>query len=132
MMGACIDELDMVWVFGSNKEGELGVGDYTARFNPYPLISLQGKSIKSVALGGNFAFAVSSNPMHQQSHEVTLKQIDQTMLTSAGTLMMKDSLNNTSLLLSYGHEQRPMSSILDMTTVLHLKKPKHKLDDSCS
>ena len=39
-MGSIIDELGMVWVFGLNEKGELGVGDYGKRIHPYPSISL--------------------------------------------------------------------------------------------
>lgn len=39
-MGAIIDKDNMVWVFGSNLKGELGVGDYGKRIHPYPLVNL--------------------------------------------------------------------------------------------
>lgn len=42
-MGALIDNKGMVWVWGENKKGELGVGDYSSRSNPYPLANLKGK-----------------------------------------------------------------------------------------
>jgi alpha-tubulin suppressor-like RCC1 family protein len=44
-MAACIDDKGMVWVWGENKKGELGVGDYSSRSNPYPLANLKGKCI---------------------------------------------------------------------------------------
>jgi alpha-tubulin suppressor-like RCC1 family protein len=44
-MGACTDSKDILWVFGENSEGELGLGDRTARLNPYPVIPLQGKPL---------------------------------------------------------------------------------------
>jgi alpha-tubulin suppressor-like RCC1 family protein len=50
-MGAAIDNQGLVWVWGENKKGELGVGDYSARVHPYPLINLKGKSIQSVSIG---------------------------------------------------------------------------------
>lgn len=44
-MGAIIDNLNMVWMFGSNEKGDLGVGDYGKRIHPYPLVNLQDKNI---------------------------------------------------------------------------------------
>jgi len=44
-MGLIIDQKNYVWVFGENSSGELGVGDYSSRPSPYPLIMLQGKPI---------------------------------------------------------------------------------------
>ena len=44
-MGAAIDNTGMVWVWGDNKKGELGVGDYSVRLHPYPLANLNGKPV---------------------------------------------------------------------------------------
>lgn len=40
---AAIDEKQMVWVWGDNKQAQLGLSDYTARQTPYPLLSLNDK-----------------------------------------------------------------------------------------
>lgn len=45
------DENSMLWVWGMNKKGELGVGDTADRVDPYPLFSLQGKPIKAFSIG---------------------------------------------------------------------------------
>jgi hypothetical protein len=37
-MGAVVDAKEMMWVYGENTQGELGLGDKTPRVNPYPLI----------------------------------------------------------------------------------------------
>ena len=39
-MGSVIDYKGVVWVFGENSHGELGVGDTTPRYAPYPIVSL--------------------------------------------------------------------------------------------
>ena len=49
----------MVWVFGENSKGELGVGDYSLRNRPYPLVNLKDAKVQSVSVGGNFCFAVT-------------------------------------------------------------------------
>jgi X-linked retinitis pigmentosa GTPase regulator len=43
--GAAIDINGMVWTWGSNANGELGVGDYDPRTNPFPIVALQGKRV---------------------------------------------------------------------------------------
>lgn len=45
------DENNMLWVWGENKKGELGVGDLADRVDPYPLFSLQGKQINNFSIG---------------------------------------------------------------------------------
>lgn len=40
---SAIDDDGIVWIWGKNKKGELGLGDSVPRFTPYPLISLKGK-----------------------------------------------------------------------------------------
>lgn len=50
-MSAAIDLSGMVWVWGENKKGELGVRDQCPRENPYPLASVKGKPVKSLAIG---------------------------------------------------------------------------------
>lgn len=56
---AAVDEKEMVWVWGDNKQGQLGLNDYTNRQTPYPLLSLQGKQVSNVHFGSNFAIAYS-------------------------------------------------------------------------
>ena len=48
----------MLWCWGMNKNGELGVGDSESRINPYPVSHLQSKIITSIACGGTFAIAL--------------------------------------------------------------------------
>ena len=38
--GAAVDTNGMIWTWGSNTSGELGVGDYEPRTNPFPLVAL--------------------------------------------------------------------------------------------
>ena len=57
-MGAAIDQTGMVWVWGENKKGELGVGDYSSRVHPYTLVNLKGKVVESISIGKNFTIAL--------------------------------------------------------------------------
>mmetsp|Transcript_34143 Transcript_34143/g.59619 ORF Transcript_34143/g.59619 Transcript_34143/m.59619 type:complete len:940 (-) Transcript_34143:107-2926(-) len=59
--GAAVDIYGVVWTWGSNTSGELGVGDFEPRVNPFPIRTLQGKKVKLVACGGNFAIALGSD-----------------------------------------------------------------------
>jgi alpha-tubulin suppressor-like RCC1 family protein len=57
-MGSAIDESQMVWVWGDNSKGELGVGDYSERKFPYPVVGLKGKSVKSISIGSKFSIVI--------------------------------------------------------------------------
>lgn len=58
--GAAIDKDGLLWTWGSNSNGELGLGDHEARPYPYPVISLKNKSISNISCGGSFAVALGS------------------------------------------------------------------------
>ena len=45
----------MAWVWGSNEKGELGLGDYTNRTAPFPLVSLKEKGINCIEVGHQFS-----------------------------------------------------------------------------
>ena len=46
-----MDNTGMAWVWGSNSKGELGLGDYTTRKTPFPLVGLQEKGISEIQVG---------------------------------------------------------------------------------
>lgn len=46
---------NMAWVWGSNEKGELGLGDYTKRVAPFPLVGLQEKGITQICVGKQFS-----------------------------------------------------------------------------
>jgi len=47
-----------VWTWGANTSGELGVGDYEPRVEPYHLARLQTKTVVAISCGGAFAIAL--------------------------------------------------------------------------
>ena len=48
----CVMDSDgMAWVWGENQKGELGLGDYTMRTAPFPLVGLQEKGINCLVVG---------------------------------------------------------------------------------
>jgi X-linked retinitis pigmentosa GTPase regulator len=61
--GAAIDEKGVCYTWGSNTSGELGVGDYEARINPFPLLKLRNKTVMNISCGGYFAIALG--PVHK-------------------------------------------------------------------
>ena len=56
----------MVWIWGENKQAQLGLSDYTQRSTPYPLLSLKEKAIDSIQFGQNYAIAISKYPKTQE------------------------------------------------------------------
>lgn len=60
-LGAAIDSKGLVWTWGSNINGELGIGDNESKTSPYPVLALKKKSVTMVACGGSFVLALGSN-----------------------------------------------------------------------
>ena len=56
--GAALDRHGMIWTWGSNSNGELGLGDFEARNYPFPVAHLKNKPVTKIACGGAFAIAV--------------------------------------------------------------------------
>lgn len=52
----------MVWIWGENKQAQLGLSDYTQRATPYPSLALKEKGIDSIHFGQNFAIGISKHP----------------------------------------------------------------------
>jgi alpha-tubulin suppressor-like RCC1 family protein len=44
-LGIAVDVKGLVWCWGANSVGELGVGDKDPRVHPYPILTLKGKIV---------------------------------------------------------------------------------------
>ena len=51
----------MLWTWGQNSSGELGIGDNEPKPLPYPVIALKKKHVTQVACGESFIVALGSN-----------------------------------------------------------------------
>ena len=56
--GAAIDSQSCLWTWGSNTNGELGLGDYDQRLSPSLVSTLQGKRVRAIACGGAFCLSL--------------------------------------------------------------------------
>jgi alpha-tubulin suppressor-like RCC1 family protein len=54
-----LDKSGMIWVWGENTEGELGLGDCLNRKEPFPLCNLKNKQITQVIAANSISIAVS-------------------------------------------------------------------------
>jgi len=52
--GLALDKKGIIWSYGNNTSGELGLGDFENRAFPYPISSLQSENIRQIACGTNF------------------------------------------------------------------------------
>lgn len=59
-LGTCLDTKGLVWTWGTNHFGELGVGDQDSRLHPYPVLTLKGKKVTQIATGASFVVALGS------------------------------------------------------------------------
>ena len=60
-LGAAVDDKGLLWTWGSNQSGELGVGDCDPRVHPYPVLTLKGKTVTQVQCGGSFVISLGVN-----------------------------------------------------------------------
>ena len=56
--GIAKDKDGLLWTWGQNSYGELGLNDFKTRLYPHPILSLKRKEIKKVVCGGSFAVAI--------------------------------------------------------------------------
>jgi len=56
--GLGLDVNRKLWSWGSNANGQLGLGDFQSRATPTPVAALQAKTVASMACGGNFVLAL--------------------------------------------------------------------------
>lgn len=92
-MGAALDALGKVWVWGSNNLGELGVNDYDPRATPFQLTKL--KHIASLSCGKSFILARchKKNTMVSDSYVSRGDKLSESNLSSLpeGTISNVDS-----------------------------------------
>lgn len=60
-LGTAVDSKGLLWTWGTNQYGELGVGDHDARIHPYPVLTLKGKQVSQIKCGGSFVIALGGN-----------------------------------------------------------------------
>lgn len=60
-LGAAIDTKGLLWTWGSNISGELGIGDNEPKVTPFPVLALKKKQVTQVACGSSFVVALGSN-----------------------------------------------------------------------
>ena len=56
--GIAKDKDGMLWTWGQNTNGELGLNDTKTRLYPHPILSLKRKHITKAVCGGSFAVAI--------------------------------------------------------------------------
>lgn len=66
--GAAIDNKGLVWTWGSNTSGELGVGDYQPRIAPFPNVALEDKRVRKLSCGGSYVIALSGATKNRVSY----------------------------------------------------------------
>lgn len=67
-----MDSDNMAWVWGYNDKGELGLGDYTTRTAPFPLVGLQEKGITHIQVGHQFSIGFAKPKADVRIQDVAL------------------------------------------------------------
>jgi hypothetical protein len=66
-----LDDRENLHTWGSNLNGELGLGDFEARNSPTHVQSLQGKHVSRIACGSNFVLALGEDVKYQSTRHKT-------------------------------------------------------------
>jgi len=66
-VAAAVDSKGMIWSWGTNEIGELGLGDSENRLHPSPMLALKSRKVTQVACGGNFAISLGQKASHKLS-----------------------------------------------------------------
>lgn len=67
--GLAIDSAGNAYSWGSNKNGELGLGDYEPRFVPTQISALQGKKVTAISCGNNFVMGLGITIYHKSEDQ---------------------------------------------------------------
>ena len=59
-IGIAIDDKGIAWSWGSNTNGELGVGDRDPRIHPFPILNLKGKTVTQAFCGDQFVISLGN------------------------------------------------------------------------
>ena len=62
-----VDQDNKIVVWGSNSNGEIGVGDSKVRNHPTRLETIEDKLISKVGVGGSFAFAIGKTTSRMEN-----------------------------------------------------------------
>ena len=96
-VSTAVDEQGLAWSWGSNKFGEIGVGDNEPRVHPFPLLNLKGKTVTKVCCGDQFTICLGRQVRKEipsratmikeknTAREVVLTKIDQWFHNDAST-----------------------------------------------
>ena len=60
-VSCAVDGKGLVWAWGPNKRGELGVGDSEPRVHPFPLLDLKEKAVSVACCGDDFTVSLGTN-----------------------------------------------------------------------
>lgn len=72
--GIAKDKDGMLWTWGQNTNGELGLNDTKTRLYPHPILSLKRKHITKAVCGGSFAVAIGPDKRPDRRSESPLKR----------------------------------------------------------
>jgi X-linked retinitis pigmentosa GTPase regulator len=81
-LGTAVDVKGLLWTWGTNGYGELGVGDNDPRIHPYPVLTLKGKTVSSISCGGQYVVALGSN-IKKEIPGLKLKSAKESSVTKA-------------------------------------------------
>jgi len=71
--GVAKDKEGLLWSWGQNSSGELGLNDFKTRLYPHPVLSLKRKEVKMMACGGAFTVVIGKDKRVHSPPESSIK-----------------------------------------------------------
>ncbi|CAI2380880.1 unnamed protein product [Moneuplotes crassus] len=91
-VSACIDSSGLIWTWGENTNGELGVGDFQPKSTPFPVMALQRKNVTKISCGGSFYIAIGKPIIKRKNTRNKASNISNTeFIKTDGKLIKEDS-----------------------------------------
>ena len=84
--GAAIDRRGTLYSWGSNTNGELGMGDFEAKVEPSVTKGLQGKVVTNISCGGSYVIALGITIDSERLESIKNSQIYQDLQNSGNNL----------------------------------------------
>jgi hypothetical protein len=104
-----IDSSGLIWAWGKNENGELGVGDCSKKETPYPVMALKTKRVTSLSWGGSFYVAIGSTITLKSPLENKISQ-SKDLIINIGWSSLKPVLLNTQNIVSPNPISRTIST----------------------
>lgn len=124
-----VDQNNRIVVWGSNSNGEIGVGDSKIRSHPTRLETIEEKTVGAVSVGGSFAFAIGKTT-NRLENSIFADEANRSQLSGIQKNGMSNIMDNG--FKEADRNNRSINSLEEQLQqiALHSASKKHRRQDS--